>query len=68
MNSKIDQLEACKSNTWHTVHFIMTIIFIPWIVVWIGCAWVNNKHNKNIDAHIVMVHNETVENAREIEK
>lgn len=53
----IEQLQACKSSTWHLMHFILTVVFIPWAAVWIYCAWSNSKHNKNIDAHIVMLQN-----------
>lgn len=32
-------------STWHLLHFILTIIFWPWIIVWVGCAASNSSYN-----------------------
>lgn len=33
----------------HFIHFIITILFFPWVIVWIICAAsAGNKHKKNM--------------------
>ena len=35
-------------KTSHLLHLIMTIIFIPWVLVWIWCATSNSRYNAQI--------------------
>lgn len=49
----ISQLQAQKRNTMHILHFILTLVFWPWVVVWIALAWSNNKHNQVINTEII---------------
>lgn len=32
-------------STWHVVHFILTIIFFPWAIIWIACWASNSNYN-----------------------
>jgi len=32
--------------TSHFVHFVLTILFFPWIIVWVLCASMNSRHNQ----------------------
>jgi len=33
----------------HFVHFIITILFFPWVIIWIICAVsASNKHKKSM--------------------
>lgn len=52
----IKALNESKRNTWHILHFIATIIFIPWVFVWILCAVINHRHNKSVDIEIARVY------------
>lgn len=36
-------------NTWHILHLILTLLFWPWLLVWICCAMLNNQHNAKVD-------------------
>lgn len=36
-------------NTWHILHLIITLLFWPWLLVWICCAMLNNQHNAKVD-------------------
>lgn len=36
-------------NTWHILHLIITLIFFPWVLVWICCAMINSQHNARVD-------------------
>jgi len=36
-------------NTWHILHLILTLLFWPWLLVWICCAMLNSQHNAKVD-------------------
>lgn len=35
-------------RTAHIFHLIMTILFFPWLIVWIFCTISNNQKNQEI--------------------
>lgn len=40
-----------KSNyrkTWHILHFILTVLFLPYCIIWIICTLSNNAYNRNL--------------------
>ena len=46
-----------KSNykeTWHGLHFILTVLFFPWVVVWVARAAINNAHNRRVEHQELM--------------
>lgn len=46
----------------HLLHLIVTIIFIPWVVVWFACAVRVSRHNEMVARQRQMVnHEEQVE-------
>lgn len=53
MNSTKDkfarELMASKKYTSHLFHFVMTIIFFPWALVWILCHARTKEHNDVVD-------------------
>lgn len=38
-------------NTWHVLHFILTLIFLPWLLVWILRIMMNSQYNASLDRH-----------------
>lgn len=36
-------------KTSHIFHFILTILFFPWAIVWVLCALRNHQHNAVVD-------------------
>lgn len=52
----IKALNASRRNTWHILHFIVTVVFIPWVLVWIGCTVINTRHNKSVDIEIARMY------------
>ena len=36
-------------NTWHVLHFILTLFFLPYALVWILRIMLNNQHNAKVD-------------------
>lgn len=57
-NPKIAELQSEYRSTWHVVHFIASVLFIPWIVIWIMQGVSNTIHNNQIDEEIEKVLNE----------
>jgi len=49
---RIANLQSQYKETKHILHFILTILFVPWVVVWIGCGVMNSLHNQEIDIKI----------------
>jgi len=48
----IAELQSQYKSTWHLIHLIVTVLFVPWIIIWI-CQYFNNKsHNLFIDSQI----------------
>lgn len=37
----------------HVCHLIMTIIFFPWIIVWVGCAVSSGNSRKKKDRELM---------------
>jgi len=50
--AKIYLLEQQKKKTAHIVHFIITLFFWPWLLMWLFCHIENKQHNNYIDALI----------------
>lgn len=40
------QYKSCS----HVFHFLITILFWPWLLVWIACAASVARHNRRVDA------------------
>lgn len=38
-----------RKNTWHILHLILTIIFLPWLLIWVFCTLTNNSHNRAME-------------------
>lgn len=36
-------------ETAHFLHFILTLLFLPWVVVWVWRVLSNSQHNKMIE-------------------
>jgi hypothetical protein len=36
----------------HWLHLILTILFFPWIIIWIFCAVSNSQHNAKEDRKV----------------
>jgi Cu/Ag efflux pump CusA len=47
-------------NTSHVLHAILSIIFFPWLIVWLWCASSNSKTNKWIDREAQKEQNESL--------
>ncbi len=41
-----------KTN--HLIHFIAAVIFFPWLLIWVICAYTNRSHNDALDRQIWM--------------
>lgn len=37
-----------QRKTMHFLHFILTVLFVPWCLVWIWCATSNSRYNAQI--------------------
>lgn len=44
--------KAQESKTNHILHFLVSLIFLPWIVVWLVCAGSNGSKNKALRAKL----------------
>lgn len=49
MSNNINLLKAQKRKTNWILHLVLTVIFWPWIVVWIVAGLRNASHNQYID-------------------
>lgn len=49
---RVAELQSHYRSTWHVVHFIVSVLFFPWIVVWIMQGVSNKLHNMEIDNEI----------------
>lgn len=38
-------------NTWHVLHFILTLLFLPWALVWILRIMMNSQYNASLDRY-----------------
>lgn len=36
-------------ETAHFLHFILTLLFFPWVVVWVWRVLSNSQHNKMVE-------------------
>lgn len=43
-----------RKSTWHILHLILTIIFLPWVLIWVFCTLSNNSHNRAMDHQELM--------------
>lgn len=51
-NAKIAELQLQKKKTSHIFHGIMTVLFVPWVIVWVICHMKTKEHNDMIDVFI----------------
>lgn len=49
---KVAELQSHYRSTWHIVHLIASVLFFPWIIVWIMQGVSNSVQNKQIDNEI----------------
>ena len=42
-------MKSKYKETWHLLHFIITVLFPFWIVVWVARAAINNAHNRRVE-------------------
>lgn len=35
-------------TTWHPLHMILTICFLPWFFIWLYCHVTNEAHNDRV--------------------
>lgn len=52
---EIAKLQSHYRSTWHIVHLIISVLFFPWIVIWIMQGVSNSVHNKQIDNEIEQI-------------
>jgi hypothetical protein len=45
-------------HTMHILHIVLSILFFPWLLIWLWRASSNAKHNKAIDKTIQLEQNE----------
>lgn len=45
----LNALQESKRKTMHFFHFVLTVIFIPWLAVWIYVAYNNSRHNEQVE-------------------
>lgn len=64
---QIQHLNAQKRETMHVLHFILTLIFPLWILVWVYCGVVNSQRNQEIDLHIAILYDKMYEHKGENE-
>lgn len=38
-------------KTWHILHFILTVLFLPYGLVWILRIMMNNQYNASLDRY-----------------
>lgn len=53
--NKIEQLQSQKVSTNHLLHAILSLVFFPWIAMWIMFYLINRQTNRNIDIAIAQV-------------
>ncbi|MBG23723.1 MAG: hypothetical protein CMF22_10405 [Idiomarinaceae bacterium] len=46
-----------RKSTWHVLHFIATVLFWPWLIVWLVFWGLNTAHNKAVDIAIRNLYN-----------
>jgi len=48
----IRNLESLKVKTWHILHFILTMIFLPYVIFWVIITVMNRNTNRQLEARI----------------
>lgn len=44
--------KAQENKTNHILHFLVSLIFLPWLIVWVVCAGSNGTKNKKLRQHL----------------
>ncbi len=52
----LDALQLRKTR--HFLHFVLSVLFFPWLLVWCVCHFSNRSHNQRAQlAMMQMMHN-----------